>query len=125
MDGLVINLSGNVSIDGFNSAFEGTSFYGKGFKIEVDPITHKKYDQIKRQYINRRTKELNEAAFEKELFMTQVKGWSNFFDQNGKEIPYSEKVKEAIADGILLFCRAVNIACLNARLESNEAEEKN
>lgn len=124
-EGLVINLNNEVVIKGDNSAFEGTPFYGKDFSITVNPVSHKEYDYLKRQYTNRKNKEINEAAFEKALFMKQIKNWSNFRDEKGKEIPYSDKVKEAIADQILFFTRAVNIACLTVRTEANEEEIKN
>lgn len=123
-NGLTINLSKEVIINGLNPAFEGTSFYDKDFTITVEPISHKEYDAIKRRHTNRK-KETNEAAFEKELFLRQVKDWSNFRDEKNKEILYSDKIKEAIADQILFFTRAVNIACLTARTEANEEEVKN
>lgn len=125
-DGLMIDLESNeVVIDGYNSAFENTPYAGKDFQIIVEPVTHKEYERIKRQYTNRKKGTVDEAKLEKDLFMKQVKGWHNIITPDGKELKCTEEIKEIVTEKIFFFTRAINIACLNARMEISGEEEKN
>ncbi len=125
-DGLVIDINSNeVVIDGFNEAFDGTPFYGKDFKINVSPVSHKEYDSIKKKYTNRRKGTINEAGLERDLFMRQVNSWENIIMPDGKKLPCTREIKEIVTEKLFFFTRAVNIACLNARMAIKEEEEKN
>ena len=125
-EGLFIDLDNEeVEIDGFNSAFDGTPFYGKDFRIIVTPVTHKEYDRLRAKYTDRRKQRTDEVGFEKDLFNRQVVSWVGIKDPSGKDLPCNPETKNKIVNKVFFFARAINIACLNARMEAVEAEVKN
>lgn len=125
-DGLQIDLdSAEVTIDGFNSAFKDTPFEGKGFLITVTPLSHSEFDRLRKRFTNERKKRMDDSGFERALFMEQVKDWTNIIGPDKKAIPCTEETKEKIVSKLFFFARAVNLACLNARSEITESEQKN
>lgn len=125
-DGIVMDLvSDEVVLTGNNEAFKDTPWEGKEFKIFVSPVTLKEYTRLKKRYIKRRNGDVDEEAFETDLFMKQVVNWEGFRDPNKKEIPCNEDTKKAIVNKVFLFAKAINLACLNARSDSQEIERKN
>lgn len=125
-DGLVIDLESEVvEISGNNLAFEGTPFYKKDFIVFVKPLTHGEFERLKRKFVNPRNNTINDSAFTKELFMMQVQDWNGLQDPNGNSIPCTKEIKEQVGNKLFFFVKAVNLACLNARMEMVEAEEKN
>jgi len=125
-NGLVIDLNSEiVEINGTNLAFEGTPFYRMGFTVFVKPFTHGEFERLKRKFVNPRNNQLNDAAFTKELFMQQVQDWKGLQTPSGDPILCTNEMKEQFGNKMFFFVKAINLACLNARMEMVEIEEKN
>lgn len=102
-------------VDGSNPVFEGTPFEGVPFRVTVRNLSRTEISEISRRHTKfvRGQQRVDEAAVGIDIFVTAVKSWEGFGDQNGNPLPCTEAIKKQLADSHWSLASGISAAVLD------------
>lgn len=124
-EGLTLDFSDEIEIDGNHKVFEDTPFKGYPFKFIARPLDADVFENVKRKYIKVKngTEIMADAdAWARELFNRQVTSWSGLLNKDGSEFSFTPENKKLLFRKKMALVNLVNAACLTAQLEVRESQ---